>query len=57
MASRDRIARFGFELIEWLCSECRTQLIVLDTADGAPDDYSLDMEWSSIGLNSYSDQV
>lgn len=38
MASRDRLARFGFELIEWLCAEFDTRLIVLDHCDGAPED-------------------
>lgn len=38
VASRDRLARFGFELIEWLCSECSTKLVVLDNSDCAPED-------------------
>jgi putative resolvase len=38
VASRDRLARFGFELIEWMCSEFSTQLVVLDNSDGAPEE-------------------
>ncbi len=35
VASRDRLARFGFELIQWLCERSRTQLVVLDSQDCA----------------------
>lgn len=37
VASRDRLARFGFELIEWLCKEYKTELLVLDTEDTTPE--------------------
>lgn len=37
VASRDRLARFGFELIEWLCHEYGTQIVVLDTEDTTPE--------------------
>jgi predicted site-specific integrase-resolvase len=37
VASRDRLARFGFELIEWLCKEFGTELLVLDTEDTTPE--------------------
>ena len=33
VASKDRLARFGFELIEWLCTEYGTKIVVLDTRD------------------------
>jgi predicted site-specific integrase-resolvase len=33
VASKDRLARFGFELIEWLCTEYGTRIVVLDTQD------------------------
>jgi len=38
VASKDRLARFGFELIEWLCSEYDCKIIILDNQDGAPED-------------------
>jgi putative resolvase len=38
VASKDRLARFGFELIEWLCLEFGTKLIVQDCQDGAPEE-------------------
>lgn len=37
VASRDRLARFGYELIEWLCQEFGTQILVLDTEDTTPE--------------------
>ena len=37
VASRDRMARFGFELIEWLCFEFGTELVVLDNEDSTPE--------------------
>lgn len=37
VASRDRLARFGFELIEWLCTEYETKILVLDTEDTTPE--------------------
>lgn len=33
VASKDRLARFGFELIEWLCKEYGTKIVVFDTPD------------------------
>lgn len=37
VASRDRLARFGFELIEWMCTEFGTKIVVLDTEDTTPE--------------------
>jgi putative resolvase len=37
VASRDRMARFGFELIEWLCNEYGTKIVVLDNEDSTPE--------------------
>lgn len=37
VASRDRLARFGFELIEWLCNEYETKILVLDSEDTTPE--------------------
>lgn len=37
VASKDRLARFGFELIEWLCSEFGTEILVLDPQDSTPE--------------------
>ena len=37
VASRDRLARFGFELIEWLCTEFGTEIVVLDSKDSTPE--------------------
>ena len=31
VASKDRLARFGFELIEWICNEHGTEIVVLDS--------------------------
>jgi hypothetical protein len=38
ISSRDRLARFGFELIQWICTRHNTKLIVLDSTDGAPEE-------------------
>lgn len=37
VASRDRMARFGFELIEWMCTEFGTKIVVLDNEDTTPE--------------------
>jgi putative resolvase len=37
VASRDRMARFGFELIEWFCKESSTDILVLDDEDTTPE--------------------
>jgi putative resolvase len=37
VASRDRMARFGFELIEWMCKEFGTKILVLDNEDTTPE--------------------
>ena len=37
VASRDRLARFGYELIEWFCKEFGTELLVLDNQDTTPE--------------------
>ena len=37
VASRDRLARFGVELIQWICSEFKTQIVVLDSEDTTPE--------------------
>jgi predicted site-specific integrase-resolvase len=38
VSSKDRLARFGFELIEWICTQHDTKLIILDSKDGAPEE-------------------
>ena len=38
VASRDRLARFGIELIEWICSQHACKIIVLDTEDNTPEE-------------------
>jgi predicted site-specific integrase-resolvase len=38
VASRDRLARFGHELIFWLCERSKTQVVVLDNNDATPED-------------------
>lgn len=38
VASKDRLARFGFDLIEWLCKEYGTELVVLEHHDSTPED-------------------
>ena len=38
VASKDRLARFGFELIEWICNEYRTKILVLDNSDTTPEE-------------------
>ena len=38
VASRDRLARFGYDLIEWMLTEFGARLLVLDTDDGAPEE-------------------
>jgi predicted site-specific integrase-resolvase len=37
VASRDRLARFGYELIEWMCTEFGTKIVVLDSEDTTPE--------------------
>jgi predicted site-specific integrase-resolvase len=37
VASRDRLARFGYELIEWMCTEFGTKVLVLDSEDTTPE--------------------
>jgi len=37
VASRDRLARFGFELISWICDQHATKLVVLEQSDGSPE--------------------
>jgi predicted site-specific integrase-resolvase len=36
VASKDRMARFGFDLIEWLCHEYGTKILVLDNQNQSP---------------------
>jgi predicted site-specific integrase-resolvase len=31
VASKDRLARFGVELIEWICNQYGTKILVLDS--------------------------
>jgi len=38
VASKDRIARFGYDLIGWFCAQYGTQIIILDNQDGAPEE-------------------
>lgn len=38
VASKDRLARFGYELIEWLCKEYGTKILVLNTEDTTPEE-------------------
>ena len=38
VASRDRLARFGFDLIEWMLTEFGAKIVVLDPQDGAPEE-------------------
>lgn len=38
VASRDRLARFGIELIEWFLNQYDTKLVVLDRADCTPEE-------------------
>ena len=37
VASRDRLARFGFELIEWFCEQYGTKIVVLNNKDSTPE--------------------
>ena len=37
VASRDRLCRFAFELLEWLFQRHGTKLTALDSADGSPE--------------------
>jgi len=34
ITSKDRLCRFGYELIEWLCNENDTKIVVLDKDSG-----------------------
>lgn len=37
VSSKDRLARFGYELIEWLCKEFNTKILVLNNSDSTPE--------------------
>lgn len=37
ISSKDRLARFGYELIEWLCKEFNTKILVLNNSDTTPE--------------------
>ena len=37
VASKDRLCRFGYELIEWMCLQHGTKILVLDNKDTAPE--------------------
>jgi len=37
VASKDRLCRFGYELIEWLCLQHNTTIVVLDNHDKTPE--------------------
>ena len=36
VASKDRLARFGYELIEWICDKYGTRILVLEHNDNTP---------------------
>ena len=38
VASKDRMCRFAFEIIEWLCKRTETKIVVLDTVDKTPEE-------------------
>jgi len=38
VASKDRLCRFGFELIEWLCEQHDTKIVVLEHNDSSPEE-------------------
>lgn len=38
VASKDRLARFGYELIEWMCTSFGTKIVVLDNQDTTPEE-------------------
>ena len=37
VASKDRLARFGIELIEWMCQQYGTKILVLDSENSTPE--------------------
>jgi len=37
VASRDRLCRFGFELVEWVCNQHNTNILVLNKQDTTPE--------------------
>ena len=44
VASKDRLARFGFDLISWICNEYATDIVVLDKAgDNATEELGKDL--------------
>lgn len=38
VASKDRLARFGYDLIEWMCTSFGTKIVVLDNQDTTPEE-------------------
>jgi predicted site-specific integrase-resolvase len=48
VASRDRMARFGFELIEWICNKYATKLVVLEQNDDTSPESELATDLMSI---------
>ena len=37
VASKDRLCRFGYELIEWMCLQHNTKIVVLNNKDSTPE--------------------
>jgi len=38
VASKDRLCRFGFELIDWICEQHDTEIMVLEQNNGSPEE-------------------
>ena len=38
VAHKDRLCRFGFDLVEWLCSKFNTKIVVLDNTKYSPNE-------------------
>ena len=65
IAHKDRLCRFGFDLISWLCARQQTQVLVLNQANLSPEREMVEdilaiihvFSWRLYGLRKYKKQV
>ena len=65
IAHKDRLCRFGFDLISWLCARQQTQVLVINQANLSPEREMVEdilaiihvFSWRLYGLRKYKKQV